>query len=269
MPFHLELPPTFTSRVQDASRPQIGMWVSSGSPVAAEILAGSGMDWILIDGEHSPYGLETITELLRSTDAYPATAVVRVPAVDRVLIKQYLDLGVQNIMVPMVHDVEIAKEAVASVHYPPRGVRGVGSALARASRWGAVPDYLNKAAETISLIIQIESEEAVTNSADIAALDGVDAAFIGPSDLAASMGLLGLQTHPDVVAGVKKSIQAFRDAGKPVGVNAFDLNQAQDYLNAGANFVLVGADVQQLNAAARGLVEKFITPLLDTKSEGK
>lgn len=265
MPFHLELPPVFTERVKNASRPQIGMWISSGSPVAAEILAGSGMDWVLIDAEHSPYGLETITDLLRATDAYPASAVVRVPSVDRVVIKQYLDLGVQNIMVPMVHNVELAHEAVASVHYPPKGVRGVGSALARASRWGAIPGYLDNAADTIGLIIQIESQEAVDNAADIAAVDGVDAAFIGPSDLAASMDILGQQTHPDVVAGVKKSIQAFAAQGKPVGVNAFNLDQARDYLDAGANFVLVGADVQQLGAAARGLVEKFITPLEEGK----
>lgn len=265
MPFHLELPQVFTERVKEAGRPQIGMWICSGSPVAAEILAGSGMDWVLIDAEHSPYGLETITGLLRATDAYPATAVVRVPAVDRVLIKQYLDLGVQNIMVPMVHNLELAREAVAAVHYPPKGVRGVGSALARASRWGAVPGYLESAAETISLTIQIESAEGVDNVAEIAALDGVDAAFIGPSDLAASMGILGQQTHPDVVAGVKKSIRAFAAAGKPVGVNAFNLDQAQDYLDSGANFVLVGADVQQLNIAARGLVDKFITPLEEGK----
>ncbi|QGU08673.1 4-hydroxy-2-oxo-heptane-1,7-dioate aldolase [Corynebacterium occultum] len=261
MSFHLELPATFTQRVVQATRPQIGMWICSGSPVAAEILAGSGMDWVLIDGEHSPYGLETITDLLRATAAYPATPVVRVPAVDRVLIKQYLDLGVQNLMVPMVHNLELAQEAIASVHYPPTGVRGVGSALARAARWGAVPDYLNTAADTICLIIQIESAEGVDNAAAIAALDGVDAAFIGPSDLAASMGLLGQQTHPEVVAGVKQSIQAFTQAGKPVGVNAFNLDQARDYLEAGANFVLVGADVQQLGVAARGLVDTFITPL--------
>lgn len=265
MPFHLELPPTFSERVREAERPQVGMWICSGSPVAAEILAGSGLDWVLIDGEHSPYGLETLTELLRATDAYPATAVVRVPAVDRVLIKQYLDLGAQNIMVPMVHNLELAEEAVAAVHYPPKGVRGVGAALARASRWGGVPGYLDRAAETISLTIQIESAEAVDNVGDIAGLDGVDAAFIGPSDLAASMGRLGEQTHPDVVAGVKRSITAFAEAGKPVGVNAFNLDQARDYLDAGANFVLVGADVQQLNLAARGLVDKFITPLEEGK----
>lgn len=267
MPFHLELPQVFTERVTQASRPQIGMWVSSGSPVAAEILAGSGMDWVLIDAEHSPYGLETIVDLLRATAAYPASTVVRVPSVDPVLIKRYLDLGVQNLMVPMVHNVELAQEAVASVHYPPRGVRGVGSALARASRWGSIPGYLDNAADTISLIIQIESEEGVNNVEAIAATDGVDGAFIGPSDLAASMGILGQQTHADVIAGVKKSIAAFAAVGKPVGVNAFNLEQAQDYLDSGANFVLVGADVQQLNATARGLVEKFITPL-ENSTEG-
>lgn len=260
MSFHPQLSRTFVERVTEAKRPQIGLWICSGSPVAAEIFAGSGLDWVLIDGEHSPAGLETTVELLRATAGYPATPVVRVPAVDRVLIKQYLDLGAQNLMVPMVDNVALAREVVAAVNYPPEGVRGVGSGLARAARWGGVPDYLANARDTISLIIQIESAEGVASAADIAALAGVDAAFIGPADLAASLGLLGQQAHPEVVAGVKQSIRAFRDAGKPVGVNAFNLEQAQDYLDAGAEFVAVGADVQQLGVAARSFVEKFITP---------
>ncbi|MCJ7858166.1 HpcH/HpaI aldolase family protein [Corynebacterium kalidii] len=261
MPFHLELPPTFIDRLRGADRPQVGMWVCSGSPVAAEIAAGSGLDWVLIDGEHAPYGLETVTELLRATAAYPATAVVRVPSVDRVLIKQYLDLGAQNIIVPMVDTVAQAEEAVAAMHYPPRGVRGVGSALARGSRWNMVEDYLGSASGTVGLVVQIESTEAVENVGAIAGVDGVDAGFVGPSDLAASMGLLGQQTHPDVVAAVKTAIAAFTAAGKPVGVNAFNPDQARDYLDAGASFVLVGADVTLLAGGARRLAEDFVDPL--------
>ena len=144
------------------------------------------------------------------------------------------------------------------MRYPARGVRGVGSALARASRWGAVEGYLGRAEDTVSLTVQIESSAAVENAAEIAAVDGVDAVFVGPSDLAASMGVLGQQTHPDVTASVLSVFDAVRAAGKKVGVNAFDHDQARKYLDAGASFVLVGADVQLLTQASRGLAEKFM-----------
>lgn len=235
----------------------IGAWICSGSQVAAEIVASAGFDWLLIDGEHSPYSLETIAELLRATDAYGPTRMVRVPVNDTALIKQYLDVGAQNLMVPMVDTAAEAEKAVAAMYYPPRGVRGVGSALARSSRWNGVEGYLQKAAETVSLTVQIESFTAVENAAEIAAVDGVDQVFVGPSDLAASMGLLGQQTHPDVLDAVQRTFDAVRAAGKPVGVNAFNLEQAQRYLDAGASFALVGADVQLLSGAARTLADKF------------
>lgn len=225
--------------------------------MAAEIVASAGFDWLLIDGEHSPYSLETIAELLRATDAYGPTRMVRVPVNDTALIKQYLDVGAQNLMVPMVDTVAEAEKAVAAMYYPPHGVRGVGSALARSSRWNGVEGYLQKAAETVSLTVQIESFTAVENAAEIAAVDGVDQVFVGPSDLAASMGLLGQQTHPDVLDAVQRTFDAVRAADKPVGVNAFNLEQAQRYLDAGASFALVGADVQLLSGAARTLADKF------------
>lgn len=179
MPFPVELPKPFNAQLADASRPQVGMWISSGSSVAAEIVASAGFDWVLVDGEHSPYSLETITTLLRAVSAYDATPMVRLPVNDTVLIKQYLDLGGQNLMIPMVDSAQEAEAAVAAMHYPPRGVRGVGSALARSSRWNAVPNYLTTASETLSLTVQIESAEAVKNADEILAVDGVDAVFIG------------------------------------------------------------------------------------------
>ena len=257
MPFPVELPDNFAKRVTDSDSAQVGLFISSGSETNAEIAASAGFDWLLIDAEHSPYGLETVTSLLRTVAAYPATPVVRIPVNDTVLIKQYLDLGAQNLMVPMVHNAEQAEKAVAAMHYPPRGVRGIGAALARSSRFNGVDDYLNKASETVSLTVQVESAEAVENAAEIAAVDGVDAIFIGPSDLAASMGLLGQQQHPDVLAAVDTTFKAVRDAGKLVGINAFNLEQAQAYIDAGASFVCVSADVQQLASATRALVEKF------------
>lgn len=258
MPFRVELPDSFARTLDGADRPLVGMWVCSGSPVAAEIAGCSGLDWVLLDGEHSPIGLETTAFLLRALAAYPTTPMVRVPSLDTVLIKQFLDLGAQNLLVPMIDTAEEARQAVAAVRYPARGVRGVGSALARASRWGAVDGYLGRAEDTVSLTVQIESSTAVENAAEIAAVDGVDAVFVGPSDLAASMGMLGQQTHPDVTASVLSVFDAVRAAGKKAGVNAFDHDQARKYLDAGASFVLVGADVQLLTQASRGLAEKFL-----------
>lgn len=241
----------------DGEQPVIGIFHSSGDPTAAEILAGTGFDYLLIDGEHSPLSLETIQSVLRAVAAYPTLGMVRVSANDEVLIKQYLDLGVQTLVVPMVDSVEEAQAAARAVAYPPQGVRGVGSALARSGRWNRIPDYLARARETITLIVQAESADSVANIREIAAVEGVDGVFIGPSDLAASMGLLGQQTHPDVVAAVKHVITEVKAAGKFVGVNAFAQDQARDYLTAGADFVNVGADVALLANGSRALLEAF------------
>lgn len=252
----LELPPTFADRLA-GPRPLTGMWVSSGSATAAEILAASGLDWLLIDGEHSPYDLGTVTDLLRAVAPYPATPVVRVPVGDTTVIKRYLDLGAQNLMVPMVDSAADAEAVVRATRYPPEGVRGVGSALARSARWNLVPGYLARAARTVSVTVQVESAAAVDAAAYIASVEGVDAVFVGPSDLAASMGHLGDQSHPDVVAAVTRALDAVRGTGTPVGVNAFDLTLARRYVDAGASFVLVGADVQQLAASAVTLAGTF------------
>ncbi|GAB2502866.1 4-hydroxy-2-oxo-heptane-1,7-dioate aldolase [Corynebacterium atrinae] len=257
MPFHLELPPTFPEVIAQRKATQVGLWVCSGSATAAEIVASSGCDWVLVDGEHSPIGLESTLDILRAVGPYPVTPIVRVPANDTVLIKQFLDLGAQNIMVPMVHTVADAEVAVAAMHYPPRGVRGVGSALARSARWNKVPDYLGAASQHVSLTVQVESEESAVNAMDILTVDGVDAVFIGPSDLAASMGLLGQQNHEDVVAHVLNTIKAANVVGTPVGVNAFNNEQAKYYIDAGADFVAVGADVQLLASSTAALAEKF------------
>lgn len=259
MPIRLDLPPTFAQRLSDCDRGQIGMWVCSGSPTSAEIAASSGLDWILIDGEHAPLSLESIQLQLMAAAPYPATPVVRVPSVDRVAIKQYLDLGAQNILAPMVNTVEDAQEAARATRYPPDGVRGVGSALARGARWNRVDNYLTRAnTELVSLFVQIETAEAVENAADIANVDGVDGIFIGPSDLAASMGLIGQQGHPDVVANVERAITAGKDAGVFVGINAFDPALAHKYLDAGVDFILVGADVAILARQSENLAATFI-----------
>lgn len=257
MPIRLSLPPTFRERLEAADRPQVGMWVCTGSPLVAEICAGSGLDWLLIDGEHSPIGLETIAALLQAVAPYPVTPVVRAPSGDAVVLKQLLDLGVQNVLVPMVDSAEQAHEVVRAVRYPPRGVRGVGSALSRGARWNRVENYLADADRHVSLFVQVESVAGVENAALVAGVDGVDGVFVGPSDLAASMGVLGQQTHPAVTAAVHRTFEAVRAAGKPVGVNAFDPAVAQAYLDAGASFVLTGADVALLARGAETLADRW------------
>jgi 4-hydroxy-2-oxoheptanedioate aldolase len=251
------LPPSFTSALADAGRPFVGMWVCSGSALVAEICAGSGLDWLLIDMEHAPNGLESVLAQLQASAAYPIAPVVRVPVNDPVIIKQVLDLGAQNILVPMVGTEDEAAAAVRAVRYPPAGIRGVGSALGRGARWNRVEGYLDNATDTVSLIVQIESVAAVERVEAIVA-SGVDAIFVGPSDLAASMGLLGQQEHPDVVAAVEHCIAVARGLGLPVGVNAFSPATAERYLGAGAVFILVGADVALLARGSEELANRFI-----------
>lgn len=258
MPLRLNLPPTLRDRLAAADRPLYGLWIVSGSPVAAEIVAGSGIDLLWIDAEHSVNSLESVQAQLQVAAGYPVTPLVRIPVNDPVLVKQYLDLGAQNLIVPMVDSAEQAAEAVRAMHYPPRGIRGVGSALSRGARWNRVEGYLGRAPETISLTVQIESATAVENAEAILAVDGVDAVFLGPSDLAASMGVLGQQNHPDVVAAVERVIGLARAAGVKAGVNAFAPADAERYAAAGADFVFVGADVALLARATEAIVDRFI-----------
>jgi len=255
----LRLDPSFRERLASSDRALIGMWACSGSTLVTEVAAGSGLDWLLIDMEHSTNTLESVLLQLQTVAAYPITPLVRVPSNDTVAIKQILDLGAQNLIVPMVSSADEARAAVAATRYPPAGVRGVGSALARSARWNRVDGYLHESAQHTSLTVQIETAAGVDAAAEIAAVDGIDAVFVGPSDLSASMGLLGQQTHPDVVAAVEKVFTAVKAAGKPVGVNAFDPAAADAYVAGGADFVAVGADVALLARASEALAARFIT----------
>lgn len=168
-----------------------------------------------------------------------------------------LDLGAQNLIVPMISTAQQAKAVVLATTYPPRGVRGVGSALARSGRWGPIPNYLENADDHVSVFVQIETVEGVENAAEIASTPGVRGVLVGPSDLAASMGLIGQQYHPDVVAQVLRVFQSVKEANVPVGVNAFDPDTARRYMDAGADFVLVGADVTMVARGSEELAKKF------------
>ena len=241
-----------------AGRPRFGMWVASGSGYVTEICAGAGIDWVLLDQEHAPNDLRTTLEQLQVLAGYPdVDVVVRPPAADPVLIKQLLDVGAQNIIVPMIDGPRQAAAAVAATRYPPSGLRGVGSALARASRWNRISDYLVTADEGVSLTVQVESTAGLAALGDIAEVDGVDAVFIGPADLAASMGRLGEPEHPEVVSAIENALVIIASHGKSAGVNAFNESIGRRYLAAGASFMLVGADVALLARGAEELVDKY------------
>ncbi|WP_298860433.1 HpcH/HpaI aldolase/citrate lyase family protein [uncultured Microbacterium sp.] len=265
MPIRLD--PTFRERLDAADRPLIGMWLSTGSPLLAEICAGSGIDWLLIDMEHGPNTLTTVQQQLQVIAAYPPATVVRVPFNDPVVIKQVLDAGAQNLLVPMVSTADEARAAVAAVRYPPEGIRGVGSALARSARWGRVTGYVQNASQTVSLFVQIESADAVEQAAEIAAVDGVDGVLVGPADLSSSMGLPGQQGHPEVVACVHRVFAAAHAAGKKAGVNAFDPATADAYLEAGADFLSASADVTILARGSEALAARFIPASGDTTAD--
>jgi 4-hydroxy-2-oxoheptanedioate aldolase len=247
----------WTERI-GAGRPRFGMWVASGSGYVTEICAGSGIDWVLLDQEHAPNDLRTTLEQLQVLAGYPDVDVlVRPPAADPVLVKQLLDIGAQNIIVPMIDDSAAAGKAVQATRYPPAGIRGVGSALARASRWNRISDYLVTSDATVSLTVQVETLAGLERLGDIADVDGVDAVFIGPADLAASMGKLGQPEHPDVVSTIENALATVVEHGKSAGVNAFNESVAHRYVRAGASFVLVGADVALLARGAEKLAARY------------
>jgi 4-hydroxy-2-oxoheptanedioate aldolase len=244
-------------RALAAGHPQIGLWVALADPYAAEVVAGAGFDWLLIDGEHAPNDVRSTLAQVQALAAYPVTPVVRPPVGHAHLIKQYLDLGVQSVLIPMVESAAQAQAAVAATRYPPRGVRGVGSAIARASRWNAVPDYLTRADAEICVIVQVESAAGLAALDGIVAVDGVDGVFIGPADLSASLGHLGQPNHPDVLAAIADAIRRIVAAGKAAGILYADAAQARASLEAGCTLVAVGVDVSVLARGARELAARF------------
>ncbi|MCL4122431.1 UNVERIFIED_CONTAM: hypothetical protein GTU68_003627 [Idotea baltica] len=233
------------------------MWISLADPVAAEISAGAGFDWLMIDAEHSPNDLRTLLVQLQAVNAYPVSAVIRPPQADPVIIKQYLDLGAQTILVPIIETAEQAEAMVNAVRYPPHGIRGVATGRGRAARWGRVENYYRHANEEMCVLVQVETIEGVSNLMDIARVDGVDGVFIGPSDLGAALGHIGDATHPEVRAAVVASIAAVRAAGKPAGVLSVNPTLAREYRDAGANFVAVGVDTSMLAKQTAALAKSF------------
>jgi 4-hydroxy-2-oxoheptanedioate aldolase len=239
---------------------QIGFWVGLADPYVAELLATAGFDWLLIDAEHAPNDVRSALGQLQALAPYPVSAIVRPVSDDTALIKQYLDVGAQTLLVPMVHTAAQAARLVQATRYAPRGVRGLANAVVRASRWNAIEGYVEHADEEICVLVQVESTEGLANLAAIAAVDGVDGVFFGPADLSASMGHLGRPQHPDVLQAIDGGIAAVRAAGKAPGILATDPVQARRYLDAGALFVAVGLDTALLAQRARALAAEFKRP---------
>lgn len=236
---------------------QIGLWVGLADAYGTEIAANAGYDWLLIDGEHAPSDLRTTLAQLQSIAAYPSQAVVRPPIGSVQLIKQLLDIGAQTLLIPMVETVEQAVQMVKAVHYPPLGVRGVGAALARATRWNSIPNYYAQAHENICLLIQIESVAGLANLEEILKVDGIDGVFIGAVDLSATMGYEGNPNHPEVQKAVVDAIKRIRAAGKAAGILSTQHEATQQYIALGTEFVAVGVDTSVLMNSLRDLLGKY------------
>ncbi|MDM0039002.1 4-hydroxy-2-oxoheptanedioate aldolase [Variovorax sp. J22G21] len=241
-------------------RAQIGLWLGLADAYSAEICAGAGFDWLLIDGEHSPNGLQSILQQAQAIAAYPGTnAIARVPLghgdAGTALIKQYLDLGLQTLLVPMVDTAEQAAAIVRAMRYPPQGIRGMGGA--RASRWGRYANYPKEANDQVCLLLQAETREALANLDAIAATEGVDGIFIGPADLSASLGHVGNPAHAEVQAAIADAIARIQRAGKAAGILTPDETLARKYLDLGATFVAVGLDTNLLIRHTTALAAHF------------
>lgn len=233
-------------------RLQIGLWQSLASAYTAEICAGAGYDWLLFDGEHSPNTIPTLLAQLQAVSAHPVEAAARPPVGDPTLIKQYLDIGFRSLIIPMVGSAEQARQLVSATRYPPSGIRGVAG-LTRASGFGTRPGYLASADEDICLILQIESRAGLDAIEDIAAVEGVDALFIGPGDLAGALGHLGDSSHPTVQAVISDALIRMQKAGIPAGIFAASAEDAKRYAAMGATMISIGTDIGLLAVGAARL----------------
>ena len=253
----MEIPRNSFKRRALAGESLYGIFHGIPDAYAAEICAGAGFDWVVIDGEHAPFDFRTILHHLQAMSAYDVSPIVRIPEGNPNLIKQLLDAGVQSLVVPMVETAEQAAALVQAMRYPPAGIRGVGTALARAARWNRVKNYFGEADDEMCLIVQVESVPGLNNLEAILAVDGVDGVLIGPADLGASMGYLGKPGAPEVVGAVCKALATIREHNKIAGMLTVSSSLIKRYQEAGANMVGVGLDTLLLARATRDLALKY------------
>jgi 4-hydroxy-2-oxoheptanedioate aldolase len=252
----MNLPVNTFKRAIKADRLQLGLRTSLSNHVSVEVLANAGFDWLLLDTEHSPNELPMVHSQLQAISNGKAHPIVRPPWNDMVTIKRYLDIGVQTLLIPFVQNASEARSAVAATRYPPHGMRGYASA-ARASDYGRVKDYALRCQEELCVLVQVETPLALSNIEEIAAVEGVDGIFIGPGDLAASMGHVGNLKHPDVLAAIDDAIRRIRACGKAAGILTGDEALARRYIELGCAFTAVGSDVGILARGAENLAAKF------------
>ena len=254
-PAYSAFPNLFRQQLR-AGQPLIGCWLSLGSPITTEVMGLAGFDWLLLDAEHAPNDVLSLIPQLMALKDSPSAPVVRPPSNDTVVIKRLLDAGFHNFLIPFVETAEQARSAVAATRYPPQGVRGV-SVSQRSNRYGAVPDYFSTVNEQIAVVVQIESRAGVTAAGEIAAVEGVDCLFVGPSDLAAGLGHFGQPNHPEVQLAIAHVQAQARAAGKPTGILSPAEADARRYLAQGLSFVAVGSDLGVLRSQSQALAEKF------------
>jgi 4-hydroxy-2-oxoheptanedioate aldolase len=252
----MDLPRNAFKHAIRAGQHQVGLWVSLASAYSAELVAGSGFDWLLLDGEHSPNDPPRILEQLQAVAPYPVTPIVRPAWNDKVLVKRYLDVGTQSFLVPYVSSESEARSAVEAVRYPPRGIRGVAGTT-RASRYGRIADYAKRAEEEICMLVQIETRAGLDHLEAIARTDGIDGVFIGPADLAAGLGHLGDIGHAEVQSAIKDAIARIRSCGKPAGILATDEPSAKRYMEWGTTFTAVGLDAMILARETEKLAKLY------------
>jgi len=238
-----------------SGEPQYGLWMGLANPYSAEICAGSGADWVLIDGEHAPNTLTTVLGQVQSARGI-VEVMARTPDRDSTLIKQYLDLGLRNLLVPGVETPQHAAEVVAATRYPPVGNRGVASTLNRAADFGRHTDYLRTAHESICLFVQIESAAGLESVKEIAQVQGVDGVFVGTGDLAASLGHLGNPRHPEVREALGHVLETVQGVGRHFGLYASSPADSREWAMKGAALVAVGSDVGVLQRGTRQLFQQ-------------
>lgn len=236
---------------------QFGLWLGIPDVSVAEMMAGAGFDWLVVDHEHGPFELRDVMAHLQAIAPYDVAPIVRPVDGDPALLKKLCDIGARSFIVPMVDTAKQAAEIVSAVKYPPEGRRGLGTSMARAARWNTVPGYLDEANREMVVIVQAETKTALANLEAIANTSGVDGVFIGPSDLSASMGHAGNASHPDVIKAVSGALKTIRNAGKHAGLLCLDESQVGHFIECGANFVGVGVDTLLLGNSARSLAARY------------
>jgi 4-hydroxy-2-oxoheptanedioate aldolase len=247
---------TFKSALARGDR-LIGCWAGFADPYATEVMATAGFDWLVIDGEHAPNDLRSTMQQLQAMQAYDTHPVVRLPMGEVWLIKQVLDAGAQTLLIPMVESADQARDLVRAMRYPPGGIRGSGAALARASGFSSITDYTLTANDQMCLLVQVETKAGIDALDDILAVEGVDGVFIGPSDLAADMGYPGQKSDGPVQDVIRDALGRIAGSDKAAGCLSVDQDQAQTYVDWGAQFIAVGIDVVILAQTARALAARW------------